>query len=125
MSTPHPLFHLHWKDITKESIARQADELVRTSTSRFDSVGRLQPSEVTFDNTIKVSAKGILEKAQNVFLWPRARQVLADNKASYETRRALVDFPHHVHPDKDIRNASTEADKKLSEFDVEMRLGEV
>ncbi|XP_065833930.1 thimet oligopeptidase-like [Oscarella lobularis] len=101
MSTPHPLFHLHWKDITKESIARQADELVRTSTSRFDSVGRLQPSEVTFDNTIKV---------------------LADNKASYETRRALVDFPHHVHPNKDIRNASTEADKKLSEFDVEMSM---
>jgi thimet oligopeptidase len=48
-------------------------------------------------------------------------QVLADNQAWYITRRSMLDFPQHAFTDKEIREVSTEADKKLSEFDVEMR----
>jgi thimet oligopeptidase len=49
-------------------------------------------------------------------------QVLADNGSDYSVNRNILDFPQHVSPDKNLREASVAADKKLSDFDVEMRL---
>ncbi len=54
---------------------------------------------------------------------PGVFQALAANDATYSTERNQLDFAQHVSPDKELRDASVDADKKLSDFDVEMRSG--
>lgn len=52
----------------------------------------------------------------NVFLQP-----LIDLDREYAVERNNIDFVQHVFENKELREASVAADKKLSEFDVEMR----
>ena len=55
-----------------------------------------------------------------VSLW----QTLADDNRDYSTARNQLDFLQHVSADKNLREASVAVDKKLSDFDVEIRLDE-
>jgi len=47
---------------------------------------------------------------------------MSDHSAKQNPIENNLDFLHHVHPDEDIRNASTEADKRMSEHSVEMQM---
>ncbi|XP_072173264.1 thimet oligopeptidase-like [Diadema setosum] len=88
-------------DLTPEDIKTQAEGLIKSSLAVYDAVGSVPKDQLTFNNVIKA---------------------LADNDCEYGVKRNVLDFPQHVSPSKEVREASTEADKKLSDFDVEMSM---
>ncbi|XP_031173642.1 neurolysin, mitochondrial isoform X2 [Sander lucioperca] len=93
---------LRW-DLTPEDISTMTDSLINRVKAVYDDVGSLKIENVSVENTLKA---------------------LAYAKLDYASSLHVLDFPQYVCPSKEVRTASTEADKKLSEFDVEMSMRE-
>ncbi|XP_071322001.1 neurolysin, mitochondrial isoform X1 [Trachinotus anak] len=93
---------LSW-DLSPDEIRTMTDSVINRVKKVHDDIGSLNIENVSVDNTLKA---------------------LANAKLDYASSRHVLDFPQYVCPSKEIRSASTEADKKLSEFDVEISMRE-
>ena len=86
---------------SKSDIEQGALDLIEKTRKVYDYIGGLDKKDANYSNVVTV---------------------LANSQSQYDTERNVLDFPQHVSPDKEIRAASTEADKKLSAFEVEMSM---
>uniref|UniRef100_A0A3B4AU92 Peptidase M3A/M3B catalytic domain-containing protein n=1 Tax=Periophthalmus magnuspinnatus TaxID=409849 RepID=A0A3B4AU92_9GOBI len=96
------LHTLRW-DLSPEQIKIQTDDLITRINKMCNEIGSVKIEDVSIENTLKP---------------------LAMAKFDLASSRHVLDFPQYVCPSKDIRAASTQADKSLSEFDVEINMRE-
>ncbi|XP_059151860.1 thimet oligopeptidase-like [Physella acuta] len=95
-----PGIKLTW-NVKKEQINVDAEGLMKRMKEVYDAIGALSNDDANYDNVVKPAA---------------------DSDCWYAVERNNLDFLQHVSPDKELRDASVDADKKMSEFDVELSM---
>ncbi|KAJ3605928.1 hypothetical protein NHX12_027971 [Muraenolepis orangiensis] len=90
-------------DLTPDQIKTRTDDVINRTKTEYDRIGSVDPDQVSIENT----------------LLP-----LAGAKFNYAASRHVLDFPQFVSPCKAVRSASTDAEKKLAKFDVEISMRE-
>jgi len=89
---------LHWK-LEPEAVAKGTEELMKSSKAAYDAIAAVNRAQVSTDNVLTP-----LTEAHRV----------------YQGESCLYEFPAQVSADKALRDASNDAEKKMSEFSVEM-----
>ncbi|XP_035213837.1 thimet oligopeptidase-like isoform X1 [Stegodyphus dumicola] len=87
--------------INPNDLIKQADEVISNCRKKYDAVGAVPDSEVSYKSVLKV---------------------LDDIDREYMNTLFALSFPQSVSTDKLVRDASTEADRKLQAFGVEVSM---
>jgi len=87
-------------DVTPEEIRKLSEAVIADYDAAVESVVKAEPS---FDAVI-----GTLGRAE----------------AKFQVLHSITDFPQYVSPSKELRDASSDADKKISEYIVEVGMRE-
>eukprot|EP00741_Cyanophora_paradoxa_P006272 tig00000989_g6081.t1 len=90
-------------NLTTADISSLADQLIQVSKDTMDQVAAVPAEDASFEKVIA----------------PIAR-----DEARWATFDCMVTFPAYVSPDKDVRKASTDCDKRLKEFQIELSMRE-
>lgn len=88
-------------NVKKENIESDAEKLMERMKTVYDAIGALSDDQVTYENVVQTSA---------------------DCDCWSAVERNNIDFLQHVSSNKELRDASVAADKKLSEFEVELSM---
>ena len=94
-------FSYDYRQVKPEELASDAKKLIEDCKAVYDAVAGVDPCKVTFENTIL--------------------PLLEVDRDSYG-RGIALQLPAMVALDKDLRDASSEAEKLLDEFSVEMAM---
>jgi thimet oligopeptidase len=89
---------MFWKNLTKKEIDQTTNEIIQKLKDTDDLVAKVPLEDATWDSVIKPLLD--LEESTNLF-------------------NSLVDFPQYVSSNKEIRDASNDNSKKLSDASVE------
>jgi len=90
-----------YRKLSGEDVSKSADQLIEDCRKVYDGVGSVKPDDVTFANILK--------------------PLLDVDRDSY-TRGVALQLAGMVALDKEVRDASCEAEKKMDEFSVEMAM---